>query len=556
MDERIEAHALLNARKYGQAQPGNVLPKIIGEFPDAKKDIPALRARIDAIVAKVNAMARDTQEARLEQIGHDLLEKPKQKERDLPELEHAHRGKVVTRIPPEPSKYNHLGHALTFLINSTYAQRYEGKVILRFEDANPEKVAQEYVDAMLEDIQGYLGIRPDAIRYVSDDMPQLLAYAEELIRKGAAYMCFCDRETIGKNREEGKECACRKHSHERNLSEWHNFVKGEYMDGQCVLRFAGDMQSKNTTLRDPVLFRAVRAEHFRKGTQHKVWPLYDFYNPIEEHLCGVTHVIRSNEFDLRIELQQRLQRALGLPEPHIVHYGRFNIKDATTKGREIRDLIESGAYIGWDDPRLMTLKALRRRGIRKEAYELLVRQLGLSPYPVTLDFSMLAALNRQLVEPTAKRYSFVPDPVEIGVEGAPHEDVELHLHPTEKKGGRHMRVAGAYYVRRSDAERFGEDRPIRLKDYLTIRRAGDGYASLGHDVPKEKGFFNVNWVSALPGQHVPVEVMMPDATVAKGVAERGIAALEVDEIIQFERFGFCRLDRVEGGTHHFWYAHD
>ncbi len=553
---RIEAHALANAVKYGgKAQPGNVLPKIIGEFPDAKKDIPGLRAQIEGVLASVNALAPDAQRARLGEIGADLLEKKAAKERDLPELPNAVRGKVVTRLPPEPSKYNHLGHALTFSINSLYARRYDGRLVLRFEDANPEKVSQEYVDAMLDDIQGYLGIRVDEIRYVSDDMEILYAAARRLIAQGDAYMCSCERETVSENRRLGRECACRDRDPAQSERLWEEFVAGRYLDGQYVLRLKGDMKSKNSVMLDPVLFRAVATPHFRVGTRYKAWPLYDLYSPIEEDLCKVTHVIRSNEFDLRIELHKRLQDALGLPRQEIVHYGRFNIRDATTKGREIRELIESGQYLGWDDPRLVTLKALRRRGIRKEAYEMLAKQLGLSPYPVNLDFSMLAALNRELVEPIAHRYSFIEDPREIAIAGAPHEEVTLHLHPSRKDGGRTLRVAGRYLVRAEDHAQFGAQ-PIRLKDHLTFERAGEGYAFVAKEVGARKFSLNVNWLPADPSQHMRATIMMPDATLRHGLVEHGMTSARVDDIVQFERLGFCRLDAIEDGVYRFWYTHD
>lgn len=548
LDARIEAHALANALKYGKANPNNVLPKIIGEFPDVKKDIPAVRTRIDEAVAAVNALSGDAQLARLESLAPELLEKKEHKEKGLPPLQNAVEGKVVTRLPPEPSKYLHLGHALSFVINTTYAQRYKGKVVLRFEDTNPEKESQEFVDAIIDDITNYLGIELSQTRFVSDDMDTLYDYARKLIEQDGAYMCFCDQETMRKGREEMTECACRHKPIPAHLATWDEFAAGKHQKGESVLRFKGDMASTNTVMRDPVLFRMVTAPHYRHGTKYKVWPTYDFYNPVEDVLCGVTHILRSNEFDLRVELQQVIKRKLGLPDQEVFQYGRLNISGAVTQGRQIRELIDSGEYLGWDDPRLATLKGLRRRGIRREAYFELVKTLGLSPHPVTLDFTMLAAANRKFIENT-DRYSFVADPVEIAVEGDHVREVELDLHP-QRKGGRKLQAAGKYLVAGADHAQFAGKR-VRLMGNLTFD--GSSGKLLQHEQVKGGHDLIVQWVPV--EQAVAVEVMMPDATVAKGYAEHNVSRVQVDDIIQFERFGFCRLDAVEGGVYKFWYTH-
>lgn len=572
---RIEAHALANALKFGQAQEKNVLPKIIGEFPDVKKDIPGLRKQIEEIVAQVNELNQESILAKLESLAPELLEKKTVKEKDLPPLPNAIDGQVVTRIPPEPSKYNHLGHALTFLTNAMYAERYNGKVVLRFEDCNPEKVNQEYVDAMLEDIQEYLGITPAEIRYVSDDMPVLLEFATTLITCGGAYMCFCAQEAMRANREAEKECPCRGKTTIEHLAEWEKFSQGKYSKGTCVLRFTGDMQSKNTVLRDPVLFRGVETPHFRVGDQYKVWPTYDFYSPIEEHLCGVTHVLRTNEFEIRVPLQEQIKQHLKLRSQEVVQYGRLNINGAVTQGREIRALIEDGTYNGWDDPRLVTLKALKRRGIQPGAYRDLVKKLGLSHHPVTLDFSMLAAANRAIVDPIANRYTFLANPLAIEVEGLEETDVALHLHPDKKEGGRKFRASKSILVREEDHKAFNEKDPIRFSGLCKAQWRGSSAVYLGPSKPTG-GQEQVTVASWLPNddkQHVPVEILkvvIQEKTddegntvqesvlqTISGVAEANISSIAVGEVIQFERFGFCRFDEErKDKTRVFWYTHE
>ena len=550
---RIEAYALANATKYnGKANPANVLPKIIAEFPEEKKDIQGLRKQIDEIVTQVNTLSKEEQQAKVEQLAPELLEKKERKEKDLPPLPNAIDGAVVTRIPPEPSKYNHLGHALTFIMNYLYAERYHGKVILRFEDANPEKVNQEFVDNMIDDITNYLGIKPATIRFVSDDMPLLLEYATKLIQANGAYMCFCDREIMGKNREEGRDCDCRSKDLNAQLVAWQEFIDGKYGPGVAVLRFKGNMQSQNTVMHDPVLWRSVLTPHFRVGSTYKVWPTYDFYSPIEEGFSGVTHILRTNEFELRVELQEAIKKLLDLPHQEVLQYGRFNIQGATTQGREIRAAIESGQYIGWDDPRLVTLKALKRRGIKREAYYELVKQLGLSHHPISLDFTMLAAANRKLIE-NVDRYSFIADPVKITIDGTENRTIALDLHP-DRKGGRELVANDAYFVSAEDHAQFAGKR-IRLMGNLNFQEHEGKYALLQYGQVKGGHDLIVNWLPATQDQIVPVEVMMPDATVKRGFAEKNISTICVGDIIQFERFGFVRLDAIDDGTYKFWYTH-
>jgi len=542
-EDRAEAYALQNALRYGKAVAAKVVPKLLGEFPDERAHLKEHMPTIVAIVERVNSMPTEGRLPRLQALAPELLEKKEQPKRELPELTNAIQGAVVTRLPPEPSKYNHLGHALTFLINAYYAKKYDGKLVLRFEDANPEKVTQEYVDMMLADITEYLGITPDEIRYVSDDMEDLLTYTEVLIKKGGAYMCACPQEEMSKKRRAGTPCGCREKKD--HIKTWKQFRNGEYDPGTFVLRFKGDMTSKNTVLRDPVLWRMVVAPHFRAGKKYPIWPLFDLYSPMEEHLCGVTHVIRSNEFDLRVALHQEIMNFLDLPVPETLHYGRFNITGATTKGREIREAIADGTYIGWDDPRLVTLAALKRRGIRRGAYETLVQQLGLSPYQVNLDFSMLAAANRDIVDPLANRYSFIDTPVKITLLGAPERSIELDLHPDKKQGGRPFTVHENFYIRKED-----QHAAFRLKDCCTVKNGI--FVSAEHT---DKSVPVINWLPVDDTQVVRVVVVMPDATRREGLAEAHVRACNVDDVIQFERFGFCRLDE-KGDVLTFWYTHD
>ena len=543
LKNEIWAYALRNIIEYGKTTPENVLPKLFQHGLD-KKDIGKVMPEITKAVSEISALSPEKRIQEFEKFK-DYIKEREEKEKTLPELPNV-KGMVITRLPPEPSKYLHIGHAISFVLNYIYAKRYNGRCLLRFEDANPEKVSQEYVDAILDDIKNYLDIKFDDLRFVSDDLPLLYDYAEKLINKEKAYMCFCSREIMQDFRHKGKECECRKNKEDKNLKEWKNFLKGDYMKGEAILRIKGDMQSKNHVMRDSVIFRAVAEKHFRHGAKYKVWPMYDFYNPIEDSLMGVTHVLRSNEFEQRVELQDYIKEALGLKKQTIIQYGRFNVIDATTKGREIRELIESGELIGWDDPRLVTLRALKRRGIKKEVIYALVNEVGLSKYAVNLDFNMIAAISRKLLDKSTERYYFVKAPKKLSLSsGIKIKEVKIKIHP-DKEEYRVVKVGKDIFISQEDFNNF-KGKEVRLMNLFNVR-LGEKSEILNSDNMKVQ---KIQWVSS----GFKAKILMDDGKFIEGLVEDGIKRLKNSEIVQLERFGFVKLDKKEKEEYEFWFTH-
>lgn len=542
----IRAYALKNALEFGKAEAARILPKLFNHGLQ-KQDIRAVMPNIKDIVAEVNALSPEARAEEFEKL-RSVVKEHEEKEKTLPALPAAQQGKVVTRLPPEPSKYLHLGHALSFLINYTYARNYGGKCLLRFEDANPEKVSQEYVDAIFDDMKEYLNITPDGIRFVSDDMERFYRAAETLIQKEKAYVCFCARETMQELRHAGRECACRAHAKTETEGHWKKFLTGAYKEGEAVVRFRGDMQSTNHVMRDPALFRIVKAKHFRHKTKYKAWPLYDFYNPIEDALMGITHILRSNEFDVRVELHDALRSLLALPPVIVVQYGRFNVIGAETKGRDIRERIAAGEYSGWDDPRLVTLKTLHRRGIKPEVLYELVRHISLSKKEIHIDFAMLAALSRKLLDKETARHYFVSEPVKLAIDGLPKElkTVAIKLHP-DKPETRAVKVGRAVYLVKKDvAQHQGQE--IRLMSLCNVVLDAKPRCTgvENKKIPK------VQWVSS---NAVKTRVRMDNGAWISGLGEPALKKLKVGDIVQFERFGFVRLDKKTKSGLEFWFAH-
>jgi glutamyl-tRNA synthetase len=534
MKDLIKKHVLLNAVEYnGKANAQSVLGKVLSEKPELKKDMATLGKEVGKIVKEVNSWPLEKQKKELEKFGK--IEKPKKEEREgLPPLQNAEMGKVVTRIPPEPSKYNHIGHALSFLINYLYAKMYKGKCILRFEDTNPEKVKKEYVDAMKEDVLDYLDIKPDKTVFSSNDIPKMYEYAEKLIKEGKAYVCTCSVEETRELRHKGIECKHRGNSVEENLKLWKDMLDKKFKDEEAALRLKIDMQALNQALRDPAIFRIAYVNHFLQKRKYHVWPLYDFQNVIEDEICGITHIFRSSEF--RLELQNYMKDILGFRKQTVTQYGRFEVEGAITQGREIRKLIEEGKIKGWDDPRLVTLKALKKRGIAKETYYKLAEKLGLNPTNAKIQWHMIAAENRKIIDSTSNRYFFVGEPIEITLSKVPKKIVKAPLLPN-KKGYRKIPVTKKIFVDKLDFVQY-KGKEVRLMHFCNMimdKKAKVTSIKL-KDVPK------IHWVSS---KNVKIKMIMPDAKGIEGLAEPDTIKVKPDQIVQFERLGFVRIDQIK-----------
>ncbi|MFH1285473.1 MAG: glutamate--tRNA ligase [Candidatus Micrarchaeota archaeon] len=550
IEETIRKHALKNAFDYGKAQAGGVVGKVIAEHPEAKGNMKEVMAKISQIVGEVNSLAREQIEKELEKFE---FVKKEEKEKVL-ELPNAQKGKVITRFPPEPSGYPHIGHAKALFLDVEAARVYEGKFYLRWDDTNPEKEKKEFVGAIKEGMK-WLGIKWDKEEYASDYMPKLYYYAEELIKKEGAYICKCPQEEMKKNRASGEECACRARDVDENLSEWEK-MKESTKPGDAILRFKGDMKALNTVMRDPTLFRVLEAEHYRQGKKYRVWPVYDFQGPILDSITGITHIMRSKEYELRDEFNIALLRVIGLRVPEIVEFSRLSIKNAPISKRHLRPLIEEKKVESWSDPRLPTLDGLKRRGILPEAIKKFVLQFGLSKTESEPSWEALLNENSKILEPISERYFFVANPVELSVKGAGKGKAKLKKHPSKEMGERIVAYADSFYISGKDAEAIKEGETFRLKELFNVKLAKKGEKLeaefAGKEIVEGK---KIQWVSALKEEKVECEVLVPrdllkengeynedSLRIEKGLCEKGCAKLKVGSIIQFERYGFCRLD--------------
>lgn len=562
MDEKlkttIKKYALQNAVKYkGKANAGAVLGKVLAENLDLREKAKEISKEINSVIKQINSLSIEKQEKNLQELAPELLEKKeKAEEKDIFDFLGIREGeKVITAFPPEPSKYPHIGHAKAIIVNYELAKKYNGTFYLRFEDTNPELADEEFYKIHLENYQ-WLGIKADRIDYASDFMERFYEYAEKIIKDNNAYVCSCSQDVIKENRKSGAECQCRFSPIEKNLEKWRDMFKAK--SGKLVLRLKGHMQSPNTTLRDPVIFRIVDEPHPRQKKKYRVWPNYDFESAVMDGIEGVTHRLRSKEFELRNELQRLIQTMAGFMETKIYEFARFNLQGVESSGRIIREKVQKKQLIGWDDPSLTTLVALRRRGFLPEAIKEFVLSTGLTKTEAVLTWDDLTVHNRRLLDAKCNRYFFVEAPKEIKIENAPEQTCELKLHPEFKeRGSRKFKTKNSFYVAEKDFKEFKEGKIIRLMDCLNFKKAKNKFVfdSLEYEKYKKSGDKIIHW---LPVQKdlVKAEVLMPDKEIKKGLAEPRVKNLKVGEIVQFARFGFCRLDKKERDKLIFWYTHD
>jgi len=532
--ELIRRHALLNAVSYnGKANSKAVIGKILAEKEELRSRVKEILPLVEEIVNEVNKMSLEEQ---LKMVNYSVPLKSKEEKKILPPLPRAEKGKVVTRFPPEPSGYLHIGHAKAAIIDHEYARMYQGKFILRFDDTNPVNAKIEYYEAIKEDLN-WLGIKPDIIENTSDDLEKLYYYAERLIEKGFAYVCLCDPETIKVNRMKGIECDCRNSSSELNLERWEKMFK-EYSRNEAVLRFKGNMKSLNTVMRDPTLFRIIEEEHPLKGNKYRVWPTYDFAAPVKDSLDGVTHALRTKEYELRDELYFSILKALELREPILIEFSRLEMKGSVLSKRKIREMISKGLVSGWDDPRLATLRALRRRGYQPEAIKEFILSLGVSKVESEPTWDLINSINRKIIDPRAKRLFFVSEPVKVKLEGFPLKKVRLKYHPDRDLGEREIEVTENLFINREDFESIKEGEKIRLMDLGNFVIIGGKFLFDGFELDHKLKKFH--WVNE---KALDLKVLFPlEDKLIKGKVEDNFQNLNIGDIVQFVRFGFCKID--------------
>lgn len=535
--------ALKNRKDHGSAQAAALMGKVIGEVPDAKKDVAGLKAILEQVVVEVNALSAEAVDTELSTFS---FEPPKAEREGLPPLELQ---RVITRVAPNPSGYLHIGHAKNLILCDEYAKRYKGQLMLRLEDTDPKtkKPMPEAYAAIPEDAK-WLGCAITRVVVQSERIPIYYEHAEKLIQAGHAYVCSCIPEKMQKNRADGVACGCRNQTPVQALREWKSMLLTT-KEGKAVLRIKTDMQHPNASMRDWPAFRIVEDEHPRVGKKYRVWPLYNFAAAVDDHLMGITLVLRGKEHELNADKQQYVYDYFGWKAPLTMEYGLLHIEGAMAHKSDIIKGIKDGTYTGWDDVRLPTLRALRKRGLQPEAIRRYMIQLGVKPTDSTLDWTILYKYNRESL-PTAPHFYFVEDPVQLEINGMESKTIELPLFPgaaeTEK---RRIVVSRHLFIAKKDAEE-NAGKTVRLKDLVNVDLSKIAVAA-NQD---HKGVQKIQWVPK--DGAAKVKIVKEDGSEHVGVAEPAVVQLKTGTIVQFERYGYARYDSdLPDGTRLFYFAH-
>jgi glutamyl-tRNA synthetase len=483
-------------------------------------------------------------------------------ERTLPPLSNVAKYKqIVTRFAPNPDCVLHLGSARAIVLSDEYAKIYSGAFRLRFEDTDPrlKRSALPFYDFIREDLK-WLGCKWDMEIIQSDRLPLYYEYAEKLLKNGGAYICTCTSEKFRKLILAKKPCPCRNLPPSEHLGRWKHMLNETFKEGEAVVRIKTDLNHPNPAVRDWPALRIINPKkypHPRVGGKYRVWPLYNFSAGIDDRLMGVTHIIRGKEHLTNQTRQEYMYKHLGWEYPEAIHYGRMKIAGGLLSKSKIVEGVKKGVFTGWDDPRLATFIALRKRGIRPETIRRLIIEVGPKTVDVTLSWENLYAANRKIIDPIANRYFFVRDPRKIIVKNISESMIaRVPLHPDdEKRGAREFKIEprqgeAEFWIPTQDAALLKKGEIIRLMGLFNIqvekaeaKVIETSLHSKAHDEARKLGAPLIHWVPASTG--IPCEVIMPDASTARGIAEDTCRQLKPNDIIQFERFGFIRVESID-----------
>ena len=539
--------ALQNAVKHGGVpQSGAVIGMVMGAHPELRsraKEVSALAKEAIADVAALSPEARvTTLQARAPSMFAALSEKHEHR-KVLPDLEKAEKG-VVMRFAPNPSGPLHIGHARAAALNDAYVKQYGGRYILRIEDTDPKRVDPDAYEMVVEDLR-WLGLGITETVTQSDRLSLYYDLCRQLIEKGGAYVCTCDNEHFRELKQKKTACPCRNQPVAKNLELWQKMLDHTFREGEVSVRIKTDLDNPDPAMRDFPAFRILDSPPHPKVKAY-VYPLMNFSVVADDHLLGVTHVIRGKDHIANTRRQQYIYDHFGWQVPVYRHYGRMGIEGVVLSTSQMRLGIKEGIYTGWDDIRLGTMRALARRGISPEAVKNAMLAIGIGDTDISFSWDNLYAENRKIVDPLANRYFFVPDPIVATIEGASRHTAHALLHPSDTtRGSRTLEFEGTVLLPKNEIS--PGTTMVRLKDLFNVTITWDGDVpsfSYGGDSLAEARAAKARNIQWLPTQAaVPCKLLTQEGTVT-GACEPMVKK-EPGRVVQFERVGFARIDAVD-----------
>lgn len=536
LSDIIRRNVLNNAVKHeGAANPKSVLGGILADNPELRTKVMEIRYMVEEEVEQINKWPLSKQKRELQTVGGVKIVEKKEEKKEFPELEIEREG-FVARFAPNPDGALHMGNARPAIICNEYAKKYNGKLILRFDDTDPKiKTPEKRFYKWARDDLKWLGIKFNKEYTSSKRINIYYKYADELIQMGKAYVCICIVEKWRLLRDKRRACPCRSNDPKKNAKEWKLMLKHKYKEGEAVLRIKTDLDAKNPAVREWPAFRIVDNPIHPLVKRKHVWPLYNFASAIDDKLTGVTHIFRGQEHATNEVKQRYVYDYFGWKYPFTVILGRLSMSDMVLSKSKIREGIRIGEFTGWDDLRIGTLKSLKRRGFHPDTIVEMIKDIGPKPSDVTISFENLAGYNRKRVDKTSNRYFFVDDPKRIEIKNMNIKKITVPLHPENKKAGfRTFIITKNLFITAPDFKKY-KGIEIRLKNFCNVKL--DTIALFtGTEVKKMP---KIQWITE---KNIPVRILMSDKHV-KGYGEVDLEKAKVGSVVQFERFGFVKIEK-------------
>ncbi|MHA1671674.1 MAG: glutamate--tRNA ligase [Promethearchaeota archaeon] len=573
--------ALDNAVKFGGTPNKKaIMGKIMRERKDLRSQALTITPLLDEVIEAINHLNLDEQREKLLEIDPDALKKKetKKEKKILPELPNTDNyEKIIMRLAPYPSGALHIGNARMVILNDEYIKRYNGELILFFDDTigssksqrlspRAKYVLPESYDLIEEGLK-WLGVNYSKIYYKSDRLEIFYEYCKKLIEDGIAYVCFCEvKEFKDKYKLKQKDCPHRNNRIETNLIEWDNMLQGKYHETTAVVRLKTGMDQKDPALRDQIIMRISEAQHPKVGTKYVVWPMLEFSWAIDDHLIGVTHILRGADLVKEDFIENFIWEHFNWSKAEFLHYGRLRFPNMKLSKTEARNKIQEGIYQGWDDPRTWSLQSLKKRGIRPKALRNSLLDLGMSLTGISFSVNWLYAKNKDIIDELSDRYFYVEDPIQLEIKEVPEEQytAEPLLLPSKpEKGKRIIKVNVEnrilnIFISNSDKDKLGINQIIRLKDLINIKiekidLINNKIIAKYHSAELNREYSIIHWVPV--DENIEVTILKPDGSISKGVGEINLKDIKLDKTIQFERYGFVNPIRKDKNSLYCYFTH-
>jgi glutamyl-tRNA synthetase len=542
----IKAHALKNALEHDKAVVGKVLPKLFNHGLD-KKDIGKIMPELQKEIKKINNLSKEEKEKLFKEYEKYLPDKVERKE-GLQELTNTK--DLVMRFEPSPSGPLHVGHAYVLALNSEYVRKYKGKLILRIGDTNPENIYVPAYNLIPEDANWLTKNNISKIIIQSKRLPKYYKHFETLLENGQAYICTCDSEKYKKLINDSKACPCRNISHTEQIKRWKKMFK-TYKKGEAVGRIKTNLEDKNPAMRDFPVFRINDSNHPKTGHKYRVWPLMNMAVSVDDAETKVTHVIRAKDHADNAKRQAIIHKYLRQKTPEALFVGRINFEGMPLSTTKTMQDIKDKKYSGWDDIRLPSLLALKRRGFQPEALIKYSNEVGVTLTDKTVKkedfFKSINAFNREVIDKKANRYFFISNPKKIKIKNAPKMKVSIPLHPDFKNRGTRKFSTSNYFC---IEDKLGKNENYRLMHLFNFKNQN----FISKNIDDKLKAKMIHWLP-VSDSLIPTKILMTDGETLEGLAEPLTKKLKVGDIIQFERFGFVRLDKKTKSRLHFWFLH-